>query len=107
MKIFSIIFFTENLLPIGFTFHISQLLQDNNDTMLVPGMNVCMSASNKGNLRFCTSLYFAERNVYFQEDEFFPSVSGSFGTTLPSRFVFSYKISGNFSTGLKNFVLAH
>ena len=45
--------------------------------MFVPGMNVCMSASNRGNLRFSTSLYFAEPNVNFQGDEFFPSVTGS------------------------------
>jgi hypothetical protein len=43
-------------------------------------MNVCMSASNRGNLRFSTSLYFAEHNVNYQGDEFFPSVTGSGGT---------------------------
>ena len=78
----------------------------------MPGMDVCMSANNRGKLRFSTALFFAGNDVKFQGDEFFPTITGFVGTAcaiiIHKPVCVFLQHEGDFFMGLKNnFLLRH
>jgi hypothetical protein len=96
MKIFSIILFTDKRLPCWYVLHISIVFQASNDTMLVSVMSVCMSDSNKRNLKFSNPLLFADHDANSKVWEFYVWM-GYASIIHKDRIVFSCNMSSIFT----------
>jgi hypothetical protein len=78
-------FIYRKCLPGWHVFYVSIVFQASNDTMLVPVMSVCMSAGNERNLKFSTSLLFADHDANSKVLEFCLNGFCRYHTQRPDR----------------------